>query len=50
MQASPEELAAGSAYVSDFFKTLDDVDRQITELMLEKYTQAEIAKNRIEYH
>ena len=44
MQASPEELAAGSAYVSDFFKTLDEIDRQITELMLEKYTQAEIAK------
>lgn len=44
MQASPEELAAGSAYVSDFFKTLDDTDRQITELMLQKYTQAEIAE------
>ena len=44
MQASPEELAAGSAYVSDFFKTLDDVDRQITELMLQKYAQAEIAE------
>ena len=44
MQASPEELAAGSAYVSDFFKTLDDTDRQITELMLEKYTQTEIAE------
>ena len=45
MQASPEELAAGSAYVEDFFKTLDDTDRQITELMLQKYTQSEIAEN-----
>lgn len=44
MQVSPEELASASAYVSDFFKTLDDTDRQITELMLQKYTQAEIAE------
>ena len=44
MQASPEELAAGSAYVSDFFKTLDDVDCRITELLLQKYTQIEIAE------
>ena len=44
MQASPEELAAGSVYVDDFFKTLDDIDRRVTELLLQKYTQAEIAK------
>ena len=43
-QVSVEELAAGSAYLEDFLKTLDKTDRQITELLLQKYTQQEIAE------
>ena len=42
-QVSVEELAAGSAYVDEFLKTLDKTDRQITELLMQKYTQQEIA-------
>lgn len=42
-QVSVEELAAGSAYLDAFLKTLDETDRQITELMLQKYSQQEIA-------
>lgn len=41
-QVSLEELAAGSAYQDDFLKTLDKTDRQITELLIQKYTQSEI--------
>lgn len=43
-QVSVEELAAGSAYLDDFLKTLDKTDRRITELLLQKYTQQEIAE------
>ena len=42
-QVSVEELAAGSAYLDAFLKTLDKTDRQITELLMQKYTQQEIA-------
>ena len=38
-----EELAAGSAYLDAFLKTLDKTDLQITELLLQKITQQEIA-------
>ena len=43
-QVSVEELAAGSAYLDAFLKTLDKTDRQITELLMQKYTQSEIAE------
>ena len=42
-QVSVEELAAGSAYLDAFLKTLDETDRKITELLMQKYTQQEIA-------
>ena len=42
-QVSVEELAAGSAYLDAFLKTLDATDRKITELLMQKYTQQEIA-------
>ena len=43
-QVSVEELAAGSAYLDAFLKTLDETDRQITKLLMQKYTQQEIAE------
>ncbi len=43
-QVSVEELAAGSAYLDAFLKTLDETDRKITELLMQKYTQQEIAE------
>ena len=43
-QVSVEELAAGSAYLDAFLKTLDETDRKITELLMQKYTQSEIAE------
>lgn len=43
-QVSVEELAAGSAYVDEFLKSLNDTDRKITELLLQKFTQQEIAE------
>ena len=43
-QVSVEELAAGSAYLDAFLKTLDETDRQITELLMQKNTQLEIAE------
>ena len=43
-RASMEELADASAYVEEFLKTLNETDRQITELLLQKYTQQEIAE------
>ena len=42
-QVYVEELAAGSAYLDAFLKTLDETDRKITELLMQKYTQQEIA-------
>ena len=42
-QASPDELASGNAYVDDFLKTLNETDYEITKLLLQKYTQQEIA-------
>ena len=43
-RASMEELANASAYVDVFLKTLNETDSQITELLLQKYTQQEIAE------
>ncbi|MBR1811274.1 MAG: sigma-70 family RNA polymerase sigma factor [Clostridia bacterium] len=43
-QVSVEELAAGSAYVDEFLKSLNDTDREITEMLLQKFTQQEIAE------
>ena len=42
-KVSLEELAAASVYVDDFLKSLNDTDRRITELLLQKFTQQEIA-------
>ncbi|MBR5427085.1 MAG: sigma-70 family RNA polymerase sigma factor [Clostridia bacterium] len=42
-KVSLEELTAASVYVDDFLKSLNDTDRRITELLLQKFTQQEIA-------
>ena len=42
-KVSLEELAAASVYVDDFLKSLNDTDRRITEMLLQKFTQQEIA-------
>lgn len=43
MQCSPDELAESSAFVSDFYKELEDTDLFILKLLLNNKTHKEIA-------